>query len=109
MATLAPEKIELVAETSMVQPPLESPAIFDEVNDDRNRIHNGDKVLLIVDNDLGFARFIVRRHLPLWFLLSARLISASVAENPVTYLLFWKRWKVMIFEKHFLSLPNESG
>jgi HAMP domain-containing protein/signal transduction histidine kinase/CheY-like chemotaxis protein len=35
------------------------PAIVNEVGDDRDDIHAGERVLLIVENDLGFARFLL--------------------------------------------------
>src|SRR5262249_17999189 len=40
-------------------PELEPPALVNEVGDDRDNIQPGDRVLLIVENDLGFARFLL--------------------------------------------------
>jgi signal transduction histidine kinase/CheY-like chemotaxis protein/HAMP domain-containing protein len=45
------------------QPPasveLEAPKLINEVGDDRDIIRSGDSILLIVENDLGFARFLL--------------------------------------------------
>src|SRR5205807_3114708 len=35
------------------------PFLINEAGDDRDNIHSGDRVLLIVENDLGFARFLL--------------------------------------------------
>ncbi|HEY2147011.1 MAG TPA: response regulator, partial [Pirellulales bacterium] len=41
------------------EPFVESAVVIDEVGDDRNKIQPGDHVLLIVDNDEGFARILL--------------------------------------------------
>ena len=40
-------------------PPVDSAAVANVADDDRDTIKPGDKVLLIVENDLGFARFLL--------------------------------------------------
>jgi signal transduction histidine kinase/DNA-binding response OmpR family regulator/HAMP domain-containing protein len=40
-------------------PELASPPLINEVGDDRDNLQAGDRVLLIVENDLGFARFLL--------------------------------------------------
>jgi CheY-like chemotaxis protein len=48
-----------VAEEAVVVVPEESTAGANEANDDRDAIQQGDLVLLIVENDLAFARFLL--------------------------------------------------
>jgi len=66
--TKASRKPELAAppapapRTAATEEPIElpeAPSILDEVGDDRNNIQPGDRVLLIVDNDLTFAKFLL--------------------------------------------------
>jgi len=38
---------------------VEAPVLINEADDDRDNIHAGDQVLLIVENDLQFARFLL--------------------------------------------------
>src|SRR5262249_59203164 len=40
-------------------PPLPVAQLVNEVGDDRDNIRPGDRVLLVVENDLGFARFLL--------------------------------------------------
>jgi HAMP domain-containing protein/signal transduction histidine kinase/CheY-like chemotaxis protein len=45
--------------TPASEPFVESTVAIDEVGDDRNKIQSGDRVMLIVDNDEGFARILL--------------------------------------------------
>ncbi len=62
--TITPEPVEVMAakllsdgaQGTAIEP---EPMELNEVGDDRNDIHPGDRVLLIVENDLGFARFLL--------------------------------------------------
>jgi HAMP domain-containing protein/signal transduction histidine kinase/CheY-like chemotaxis protein len=60
---LAPSRpaLPLPETTDGLAAPAESEPIrlVNEVGDDRDNIHPGDKVLLIVENDIGFARFLL--------------------------------------------------
>jgi CheY-like chemotaxis protein len=49
------------AQTTLLRiaPLPEAPLLVNEVGDDRDSLHAGDRVLLIVENDLGFARFLL--------------------------------------------------
>jgi CheY-like chemotaxis protein len=48
------------AEPAPLSPQEETaPALVNEVGDDRDNLHPGDRVLLIIENDLGFARFLL--------------------------------------------------
>jgi CheY-like chemotaxis protein len=47
------------AEAPAPEPTPEELALVNEADDDRNNIQTGDRVLLIVENDVGFARFLL--------------------------------------------------
>jgi HAMP domain-containing protein/signal transduction histidine kinase/DNA-binding response OmpR family regulator len=56
-----PTPTETVIPAPSVQPALvaEAPLLLNEVGDDRDKIQPGDRILLIVDNDLNFAKFLL--------------------------------------------------
>jgi HAMP domain-containing protein/signal transduction histidine kinase/CheY-like chemotaxis protein len=45
--------------TTEITTPVELPELINEVDDDRNEIRPGDRVFLIVENDVGFARLLL--------------------------------------------------
>jgi HAMP domain-containing protein/signal transduction histidine kinase/DNA-binding response OmpR family regulator len=47
------------APTETIAPEPAAPRLVNEVGDDRDQIRSGDRVLLIVENDLSFARFLL--------------------------------------------------
>ncbi len=55
--------VETTPYVEAISPPLEIPnstsGLIDEVSDDRENIRLGDKILLIVENDLNFGRFLL--------------------------------------------------
>jgi CheY-like chemotaxis protein len=61
-ASAAPKKREKRAKGAAEHVPEPQPddlALVNEANDDRNNIQQGDRVILIVENDVGFARFLL--------------------------------------------------
>jgi HAMP domain-containing protein/signal transduction histidine kinase/CheY-like chemotaxis protein len=59
MRRLAPAKPAPVPEAHAAEDEIASSAALNEADDDRNSIQEGDLVLLIVENDLAFARFLL--------------------------------------------------
>jgi Signal transduction histidine kinase len=53
------ENLQMKGSALVVSPEPQAPPLFNEVGDDRDTIQPGDPVLLIVENDLGFARFLL--------------------------------------------------
>jgi HAMP domain-containing protein/signal transduction histidine kinase/DNA-binding response OmpR family regulator len=45
--------------SALAPPPAEPPVLVNEAGDDRDIIEPGDRVLLIVENDIGFSRFLL--------------------------------------------------
>ncbi len=55
----APQPSASLATMEPAADPMETPVLLNEAGDDRDRIVPGDRVLLIVENDLGFAKFLL--------------------------------------------------
>ena len=55
-STVAEEPVSVAMVSDTVD---ETPALVNEASDDRDTIQQGDQVILVIENDLGFARFLL--------------------------------------------------